>query len=346
MSYLLSLIVPVFNGSDYIARAVENLSRIHAISNRIEIIVVDDGSTDGTDDIVRKTMPQTERFKLIVEPKNDGPGTARNTGIRNATGEYIWCVDADDIVRHEKIEAILSSLDRDHADVMVAGSRAIGSTPDSPERFSVISNGPRNSLLSGEDYYEKNYIQCFFWKFIIKREILIENKIMFAEKLFMEDVEILPRIMMFTKRLLISDIVAYDYILRPSSLTASMNPTVSTFRMTSMLNVREQLARTRQHPRCGRRIAAAIDARIRLLDAAIMQAYACHPLEAGMVRPVLARMKDAGLFPFRHVNRAGGMATVARYGLMAAINLSPIRLRRLIQWFYVRYYASLIRRAA
>lgn len=95
---LISCIVPVFNGEDYIK---ETLDSIHAQTYRpIQVIVADDGSTDGTVDIV-------ERYPLevvYVRQENGGPASARNLGLSVATGEFVAFLDADDLWHPQKLE--------------------------------------------------------------------------------------------------------------------------------------------------------------------------------------------------------------------------------------------------
>jgi len=95
---MVSIIVPAYNAARTVTRAIESL--LAQTYEDIEILVVDDGSKDGTEEVCRK---YGDRIRYIRQD-NQGPSEARNTGIRNASGEYIGFLDADDWYLPEKIE--------------------------------------------------------------------------------------------------------------------------------------------------------------------------------------------------------------------------------------------------
>ena len=100
----LSVIIPVYNAEDYLRMNLDSL--ISQSLKEIEIICVDDGSTDSSRDIVREYMEKDERVKLICQ-KNQFAGAARNNGMTIATGEYVHFLDADDYVLDYAYESLL-----------------------------------------------------------------------------------------------------------------------------------------------------------------------------------------------------------------------------------------------
>ena len=111
MAFRVSVVIPVYNGSRYIAQAVESV-RMQTVPPR-EIIVVDDGSTDDTRDVVRNL----KGVHYVSQP-NRGPAAARNNGVRSAIGEFLAFLDADDRWTPAKTELQLSLL-REHREVDV-----------------------------------------------------------------------------------------------------------------------------------------------------------------------------------------------------------------------------------
>ena len=95
MKPLVSIIVPAYNTEQYIAETLNSI--LCSTYKNIEIIVIDDGSTDETVSIVEKIMEQDNRIRLLKQ-KNAGPSRARNNGIQNSFGEYILPVDSDDLI--------------------------------------------------------------------------------------------------------------------------------------------------------------------------------------------------------------------------------------------------------
>lgn len=99
---LVTVITANYNGSQYIARAIESvLGQTHS---HLEYVIIDDGSTDQSVEIIRELSKKDGRIKPIFLPQNQGVSEARNTGIKNSTGQYITFLDADDMWAAEKIE--------------------------------------------------------------------------------------------------------------------------------------------------------------------------------------------------------------------------------------------------
>ena len=114
MQYV-SVIIPVYNDELYITECLHSV--IEQTYQYIEIIVIDDGSTDQTAAIVKSF---SDKVKYIYQ-KNDGPSAARNTGINNATGDYITFVDADDIIDQTMISRLVTEINLNHADIAICG---------------------------------------------------------------------------------------------------------------------------------------------------------------------------------------------------------------------------------
>lgn len=106
-----SFVIPAYNEEDSIAMTIESVLDIEYPEDKMEVIVVDDGSQDDTADIARQ-YTDDERVKLI-EQENQGKGGALNTGLENATGDFLACVDADSHVKKEAVKNIISGFDDD-----------------------------------------------------------------------------------------------------------------------------------------------------------------------------------------------------------------------------------------
>ncbi|MEO5646614.1 MAG: glycosyltransferase [Candidatus Paceibacterota bacterium] len=106
---LISIIIAAYNSEKYLAQAIE--SAIEQTYQHIEIVVVNDGSTDDTINLIESYAKKDSRIVLISQA-NAGPSTARNTGFKNATGEYFCILDADDIMLPDKIESQVEFLEK------------------------------------------------------------------------------------------------------------------------------------------------------------------------------------------------------------------------------------------
>lgn len=110
MNKKVSIIVPIYNCSLYIDKCI--LSLINQIYKNLEIILVNDGSTDSSLEKIKEYQKQDKRIKVITQ-NNKGVSSARNTGIKNSTGEYIAFVDSDDYLDDNVIELLVTNIEND-----------------------------------------------------------------------------------------------------------------------------------------------------------------------------------------------------------------------------------------
>lgn len=119
----ISVIIPVYNTEKYVEECVNSV-REQTLSD-IEIILVDDGSTDGSADILTRLAAQDNRIRVFGK-KNGGAGLARNTGLKNAVGDYIAFVDSDDIIDKNMLETLVNVAKENNADMAMTGIRHMG----------------------------------------------------------------------------------------------------------------------------------------------------------------------------------------------------------------------------
>lgn len=116
--YKVSVIVPMYNVSAYLSNCLDSL--LCQTYRDIEIIGVDDSSIDNSADIFASYLSD-ERFKLVVNYENQGLPSARNLGILNANGEYLYFVDSDDWISPDAISSLLQVIERDKVDIAIGG---------------------------------------------------------------------------------------------------------------------------------------------------------------------------------------------------------------------------------
>lgn len=153
----ISIIIPCYNQGDYVADAIE--SALAQTVQPIEVIVIDDGSTDYSLAVARSY--EKEGVKVIHQV-NKGLSSARNTGIMNATGDYIFPLDADDMMKENCLEKILETIDKTNADIVAPSFKTFGI-----QNNEVILN-PKACL---EDFKQANYIGYFS---AIRKSTLLE----------------------------------------------------------------------------------------------------------------------------------------------------------------------------
>ena len=114
-----SIVMPVYNGEKYITEMLEGIRR--QTFTDWELVVVDDCSEDGTREIVSAAEEKDSRIRLVCMERNDGVSAARNRGISEASGKYLWFVDADDRVDPQLLQKVWESLQKNPAKLTVFG---------------------------------------------------------------------------------------------------------------------------------------------------------------------------------------------------------------------------------
>lgn len=124
LSPLVSVIVPVYNVRPYIEEALDSLAS--QTYGRLEVLLVDDGSTDGSGEVCDRYASQDSRFRVIHQ-ENQGLSAARNAGLDRMTGEFVAFLDPDDAFHPDMIRRLLEAMLREKADIAVCGCRTIPS---------------------------------------------------------------------------------------------------------------------------------------------------------------------------------------------------------------------------
>ena len=171
-----SVIIPAYNAENTISAVIEDLLRQNFLN--MEIIVVDDGSTDNTAAIVRSFNEKNIRF---IKKENGGVSSARNRGIQEANGEYLMFADADDGCPPEMVQLAVEALEKQKVDYLIAGytkvykDKTVKSLPGSVVFFGDEIRNNLSSILS-------NNFNCVYAK-VYKLDILRKHHIKFDEKL-------------------------------------------------------------------------------------------------------------------------------------------------------------------
>lgn len=200
-----TIIVPVYNVEKYIANCIESI--IKQKYHNIEIVLVDDGSTDKSGKICDEYSKKDERIK-VIHKKNNGVSSARNSGIDNATGDYICFVDGDDYVREDYVEYMYNLIKKENADISLC-NRMFGNFDNKQTEKVEISK------MNGEEALEAilNYkIPIGVYSKLFKTDLLKDNNIRFFEELFMgEGFNFNALSFQYAKNVVVSNLKIYYY---------------------------------------------------------------------------------------------------------------------------------------
>ena len=117
MGPLVSVIVPVYNVLPYLREALDSV--INQTYKNLEILIVDDGSTDGSGEVCDEYL--SDPRVIVIHQENKGLSGARNTGLDRMTGEYVAFIDSDDAFKPEMIERMLETITRNKAEMSICG---------------------------------------------------------------------------------------------------------------------------------------------------------------------------------------------------------------------------------
>ncbi len=211
----ISVVIPVYNVATLLTRCMEYL--VHNTYQNLEIIIVDDGSTDNTADVYSWYKKQDKRIKVIKQ-KNAGPATARNTGLNAATGDYVHFCDSDDFVDLDYYERMAEAASITDADIVCGG------VEKNFYLFPQYHDVRIYSDLSDKIAVTRIYDFCFIWRYIYKRKFLEENKIKFPEGMYVSEDNIFSDITLYKARTLATARDAnYHYVMdNPKCLSSTI----------------------------------------------------------------------------------------------------------------------------
>lgn len=213
----ISIIIPIYNIELYVGRCLDSL--IHQSYKNIEIIVVDDGSVDASGRIADEYAKKDLRIKVLHQ-KNGGVSSARNTGINNATGEYIMFVDGDDKLALSACKECIASMKGDEALISFSASRV-----NSDEKGDVIEGRADGSVeyVTGSVAVMKRYLQqdnLRIWAQLFKRSTM--GKLRFDTSMRIhEDALFMLQFLEKANSASIINTPFYFYISRPGSAMKS-----------------------------------------------------------------------------------------------------------------------------
>ena len=188
----ISIIVPVYNSQKYILSTLENLKKLE-FKNQFEIILIDDGSSDRTLEIIDNF--KLERLTVLKLHSNFGPSTARNLGLKHARGEYIYFMDADDSIENNTLTLLFNESLNKKFDIIFSDKKRIEKNINQRENnyaFNENKSFDKDQIKNEMLDRLKNPLYLTglmdLTGRLIKRSIIFDNKIKFREELrYMED---------------------------------------------------------------------------------------------------------------------------------------------------------------
>lgn len=207
---MISVILPVYNVEQYLNQCLESLQA--QCYKDFEVICVNDGSTDGSREILSEWDERFPQMR-VIDRENGGLSAARNTGLKAATGDYVVFVDSDDWVKPTMLSTLTTTIGNED---MLCFACQRNDNNGSDHLSAETTNG--------WDYYNRHALEARIipfvcvWQRCYRREFLMDNNLWFREGILHEDNEFTPRVCLKANIVKVIPNVLYNYRVRPNSI--------------------------------------------------------------------------------------------------------------------------------
>ena len=182
-----SVIIPIYKVEDYIAECLYSV--IHqTYKDGFECILVDDNTSDDSMKIVRQVLSSYHgniQFKIVHHRENKGLSAARNTGVREATGDYLYFLDSDDLLPEQTIESLLNTCQNESPDVVMGDFELIGESDNVPKLNTQISN--YNNQVDIFNAFISRHLYEMAWNKLVRKDFFLRHELWFREGILHED---------------------------------------------------------------------------------------------------------------------------------------------------------------
>lgn len=215
---VVSIIVPVYNVEAYIEECLDSI--VNQTYQQLEIIVVDDGSTDASSQLVKKYL--ADNRILFIEQENQGLSGARNSGLKVATGKYVLFVDSDDYIRVNMLTELVSRIEESQADLVRFNGSAFvdGMEKVVDHDYYDFSHRLEEKHIYREDSFQANrrtFVSPVYL-YLVKRSVLIQHNLLFREDIIHEDELFTPQLFLAIQTMIYVNAAYYYRRYRENSI--------------------------------------------------------------------------------------------------------------------------------
>jgi len=209
---LFSIIVPVYNTSKYIDKCINSI--LNQTYNNYEIIIINDGSTDNSKEVLEKY--KDNKKITIINQKNKGLSGARNNGIKKSKGSYIIFIDSDDYIENRLLEKINEKI-KNNTDVIRYQTQTVNENYEiinkyNEVEFTDISIDKALDKILKYHFIENSWLYCY------NKDIFTKNKLKFDEGYIHEDFGLTPLIFSKINNITSINYIGYNYLIRENSI--------------------------------------------------------------------------------------------------------------------------------
>ena len=208
-----SIIVPVYNKSEYIGRTIESI--LNQTYKDYEVLIINDGSTDNSLEIIKKYQCIDSRVRVFDIP-NGGVSNARNIGLENANGKWIQFIDGDDLIDSHYLERAVSTAENNNVEILFSNFQMIDDNGKVAKEMNCPENGIVNQNDLGTLFIQNQYISGFFGFIsnkLISKNIIEKSNAKFRKELKLaEDLDFYAQVYPFVEKTCFSNINSFYYL--------------------------------------------------------------------------------------------------------------------------------------
>ena len=282
----LSFIVPIYNSEKYLEECLDSLLKQDISAKDFEVICINDGSTDSSRDILIKYAKKYDNVKIISQ-ENKGVAEARNRGIIEAKGKYVWFIDSDDFIGTKILKGIAAESDKSNADIIQFGAYTFTGelTLNEKELYA-------NKALPVRSYANNSFVT----RELYKKEFLDKNRLMFPTDLqYAEDQVFISETLVYAPQIQRIDKAYYFYRYNQGSTITLADDTATNKRLHSLHKAIFSFSKLyAKSPECHK--AAIAD---NLMASLYMLVYTMCGLPSKRYKEMKKNLQQEGILPYR-----------------------------------------------
>ena len=290
---LLTYIVPVFNTEHYLVRCLSSIIAQGLADDVYEVLVVDDGSTDGSRDQVAAFTLLHPQVHLVIQ-ENAGVSAARNRALNQARGRYVQFVDSDDYLQEGMMAPLLQRAVDEDLDVLQFNNMSVDPEGNvSP----AVTDEEATPVMTGAEFLRDHSLTPYVWRFLVKREYLDAHQWRFNTSLIVcEDGALIAEFMLEAQRMASSADAPYCYVNRNDSAMHNPDKEHLQRRIFSQIDSAASINTTAKsyEQQTGQTVPISVTG----LRNVYLYFAMTRALTTGCVEAAVERMRQAGLYPF------------------------------------------------
>ncbi len=290
---IISFIIPVYNTGKYLKRCVDSILNQGINKSSFEIIIIDDGSTDNSSEIIADLSKRESCIKKIICTENRGPGAARNAGIGIAQGKYIFFIDSDDYLFDNSLVQLFEYAESTISDIIGFDWAEIYSNGTIVTKKKPIDNTP----MSGAEYLNGFNISGGVWAYLFSTSLLKKTSVLMPGGIYHEDELFLTEAFLYSDKIVFINQLVYAYFQRSESIINNKHKDQVNKRISDRIYVLDQLFYLEKKTNLSELQKRGLKRKIHFLAVDFIINLIRSGIDATIIKDRIQELKDRKLYP-------------------------------------------------